>query len=56
MPQGRQVGCQPSPLWGKSALTLLCFYLGQYSLQERQGLPVVFSLHFDELRKCKDKH
>lgn len=37
------------------ALTLLCFYLRQHSLQERQRLPVVLGLHFYELRNY-NKH
>lgn len=39
----------------RCALTLLCFYLRQHGLQERQRLPVVLSLHFYELRRHKSK-
>lgn len=50
-------GEQPNPpsRSHRCALTLLCFYLRQHGLQERQRLPVVLSLHFYELRRHKSR-
>lgn len=55
MQAGVASGKASSPKAHRCVLTLLCFYLRQHGLQERQRLPMVLSLHFYELRRHKSK-